>query len=182
MFLTLLAVLVLCEAEPGQASNSIEKGEQSDLCPDHWWAYRIEKLSNADISDFSVYRRVYRIEPPISSISIFSKPVIFLSFSPKILRKFRKFPENSENPWTKVLNNNNNAENSKNSPKSLKICRKFPKKKVFFEALISYRIEKKPSYCIDIVSSKKKSLSTRGAVKGETFVTYRSNYLQKWPK
>ena len=36
------------------------------------WVYRIENLSNADISDFSVYRRVYRIEPPISSISIFS--------------------------------------------------------------------------------------------------------------
>ena len=36
MFLTLLAVLVLCEAEPGRASNSIEKGEQSSLCPDHW--------------------------------------------------------------------------------------------------------------------------------------------------
>ena len=89
---------------------------------DQGWDYRIEKLSNADISDFSVYRRVYRIEPPISSISIFSKPVIFLSFfaenSPKIQkiprkfrkpmnqspqqqqqqrRKFQKFAENSEN-------------------------------------------------------------------------------------
>merc|ERR1712109_188968 len=32
------------------------------------------------------------------------------------------------------------AENSKNSPKILKIRRKFLKKKVFFEALISYRI------------------------------------------
>ena len=59
---------------------------------------------------------------------------------PKILRKFWKFPENSENPWTKVVNNNNSAENSKNSPKILKIRRKFLKKKVFFEALISYRI------------------------------------------
>ena len=80
--------------------------------------YRIENLSNADISDFFVYRRVYRIEPPISSITIFSKPVIFLSFfaenSPKILRKFRKFAEISEN-----------------SPKILKIRRKFIKKKVF---------------------------------------------------
>ena len=28
-----------------------------------------EKLSNADISDFSVYQRVYRIEPPISRYS-----------------------------------------------------------------------------------------------------------------
>ena len=80
----------------------------------------------------------------------------FCLFSPKILRKFRKFPENSENPWTKVLNNNNNnnnAENSKNLPKILKICRNFLKKKVFFEALISYRIvsRKKPSNRIDIV-------------------------------
>ena len=33
--------------------------------PDQGWDYRIEKLSNADISDFSVYRRVYRIESPI---------------------------------------------------------------------------------------------------------------------
>ena len=52
----------------------------------------------------------------------------FCLFSSKILRKFRKFPENSENPWTKVLNNNNNAENSKNLPKipkNLKICWKF---------------------------------------------------------
>ena len=35
-------------------------------------AYRIGNLSNAEISDFFVYRRVYRIKPPISSISIFS--------------------------------------------------------------------------------------------------------------
>ena len=93
-------------------------------------AYRIGNLSNAEISDFFVYRIVYRIEPPISSISIFSKPMIFLSFfaensknSPKILKIRRKFAENSEN-----------------SPKILKIRRKFLKKKVFFEALISYRI------------------------------------------
>ena len=32
---------------------------------DQGWDYRIKKLSNADISDFSVYRRVYRIEPKI---------------------------------------------------------------------------------------------------------------------
>ena len=79
-------------------------------------------------------------------------------------RKFRKFPENSENPWTKVLNNNNNVENSKKSlkiPKILKIRRKFLKKKVFFEALILYRYRivsrKKTSYRIDIVSSPKKA-------------------------
>merc|ERR1712107_813500 len=83
--------------------------------------------SNAEISDLFVYRIVYRIEPPISNISIFSKPMIFLSFfaensknSPKILKICRKFSENS--------------------PKILKIRRKFLKKKVFFEALISYRI------------------------------------------
>merc|ERR1712107_704586 len=78
--------------------------------------------SNAEISDLFVYRIVYRIEPPISNISIFSKPMIFLSFF---------------------------SENSKNSPKILKICRKFLKKKFFFEALISYRIvsyrEKNPN-------------------------------------
>ena len=79
-------------------------------------------------------------------------------------RKFSENSENSENRWTNVLNNNNNAENSKKSPKIpkiLKICRKFLKKKVFFEALISYRYRivwrKKPSYRIDIVSSRKKA-------------------------
>ena len=48
----------------------------------------------------------------------------------------------------------------------LKVCRKFLKKKVFFEALISYRYRivsrKKPSYRIDIVSSRKKGLSPKG--------------------
>ena len=78
------------------------------------------------------YIGVYRIEPPMSSISIFSKTSDFFFF---FRRKFRKFGENSENPWTKVLNNNNNAENSKKLPKipkNLKIRRKFLKKKVFF--------------------------------------------------
>ena len=48
------------------------------------------------------------------------------------------------------------AENSENLPK---IRRKFLKKKVFFEALISYRIvlRKKTQYRIDIVSSRKKA-------------------------
>ena len=105
---------------------------------DQGWAYRIEKLSNADISDFSVYRRVYRIEPPISSISIFSIPVIFLSFfvknSPKIqkiprkfwkpmnqspqqqqqCRKFQKFAENSENSPKILRKFSENSENSEN--------------------------------------------------------------------
>ena len=83
---------------------------------------------------------------------------------PKILRKFWKFPENSENPWTKVVNNNNSAENSKNSPKILKIRRKFLKKKVFFEALISYRIvsyrEKNPHIVSISYRIEKKHIAT----------------------
>ena len=74
------------------------------LTQDQGVAYRIGNLSNADISDFFVYRRVYRIEPPISSISICPRYAFILSFSaenspknPKILRKFRKFSGNSEN-------------------------------------------------------------------------------------
>ena len=85
------------------------------LCPGQRVAYRIGNLSNAEISDFFVYRRVYRIEPPISSISICPRYAFILSFSaenspknPKILWKFRKFSENSEN-----------------SQKFLKIRRKF---------------------------------------------------------
>ena len=62
------------------------------------WAYRIEKLSNADISDFSVYRRVYCIEPPISSISIFSKPVIVLYFFAENSPKIQKIPRNFRKP------------------------------------------------------------------------------------
>ena len=61
-------------------------------------------------------------------------------------RKFQKIAQNSEN--------------------FLKMLRKFLKKKVFFEALISYRYRivsrKKPSYRIDIVSSRKKGLSPKG--------------------
>ena len=90
-------------------------------------AYRIGNLSNADISDFFVYRRVYRIEPPISSISIFSKPMIFLSFfaensknSPKILkipRKFRKPMNQSRQQQQQRRKFQKFAENSENSPK-----------------------------------------------------------------
>ena len=87
---------------------------------------------------------------------------------PKILRKFWKFPENSENPWTKVVNNNNSAENSKNSPKILKIRRKFLKKKVFFEALISYRIvsyrEKNPHIVSISYRVEKKLIATGWSV------------------
>ena len=89
--------------------------------------YRIENLSNADISDFFVYRRVYRIEPPISSISICPRYAFILSFSaenspknPKILWKFRKFSGNSENsPKIQKIRRNfwKFAENSENSPK-----------------------------------------------------------------
>ena len=74
----LFRLKVMLDGEGDRTNRSYRGGQ---------WAYRIEKLSNADISDFSVYRRVYRIKPPISSILIFSKPVIFLSF----------FAENSEN-------------------------------------------------------------------------------------
>ena len=112
-------------------------------------AYRIGLLSNAEISDFFVYRIVYRIEPPISNISIFSKPMIFLSFfaensknSPKILkipRKFRKPMNQSRQQQQQRRKFQKFAENSKNSPKILKIRRKFLKKKVFSEALILYR-------------------------------------------
>ena len=85
------------------------------------WVYRIENLSNADISDFSVYRRVYRIEPLISSISIFSIPVIFLSFfvknSPKIQKIPRKF-------W-KPMNQSPQQQQQQQHRKIPKIRRKF---------------------------------------------------------
>ena len=69
---------------------------------------------------------------------------------PKILQKFRKFPENM--------------------PKTPKIRRKFLKKKVFFEALISYRIEKKTLISYRYRSESKKSLSPRGALKSPSKV------------
>ena len=43
---------------PLAADNDLEQGVE----------YHIGKFSNADISDFSVSRRVYRVEPPISSV------------------------------------------------------------------------------------------------------------------
>ena len=88
------------------------------------WVYRIENLLNADTSDFFVYQRVYRIEPPISSISICPRYAFILSFSaenspknPKILWKFRKFSGNS--PKIQKIRRNfwKFAENSENSPK-----------------------------------------------------------------
>ena len=42
--------------------------ERGDYKPVQRVAYRIGNLSNADISDFFVYRIVYRIEPPISNV------------------------------------------------------------------------------------------------------------------
>ena len=94
--------------------------------------------------------------------------MIFLSFfdensknSPKILKippKFRKPMNQSRQQLQQRRKFQKFAKNSENSPK---IRRKFLKKKVFFEALISYRIvsyrERKPSYRIDIVSSRKKA-------------------------
>merc|ERR1711963_809016 len=109
-------------------------------------------LSNAEISDFFVYRIVYCIEPPISCILIFSKPMNFLSF----------FAENSKNSLKILKIRRKFAENSQNSPKILKIRQKFLKKKVFFEALISYRIvsyRKKNPHIVSISYRIKKSLS-----------------------
>ena len=75
--------------------------------------------------------------------------------NPKILWKFRKFSGNSEN--------------SENSQKFLKICRKFwkftensLKRRSFYEALISYRIEKKTLISYRYRIESKKSLSLRG--------------------
>ena len=146
--------------------------EEIFLCPLQRVAYRIGNLSNADISDFFVYRIVYRIEPPISSISIFSKPMIFLSFfaensknSPKILkipRKFRKPMNQSRQQQQQRRKFQKFAENSENSPK---IRRKFLKKKVFFEALISYRIvsyrEKNPHIVSISYRIEKKLIATQ---------------------
>mgnify|MGYP003328900536 CR=1 FL=1 len=57
------------------------------------------------------------------------------------------------------------AENSENSPKILKIRRKFLKKKVFFEALISYRIvsyrEKNPHIVSISYRIEKKLIATQ---------------------
>ena len=111
-----------CQRRTLCAPNKPSRGS-----PGQGWVYRIENLSNADISDFFVYRRVYRIEPPISSISICPRYAFILSFSaenspknPKILWKFRKFSGNSENsPKIQKIRRNfwKFAENSENSPK-----------------------------------------------------------------
>ena len=136
----------------------------------NWWywvsrghpcLYILQKVEIWTKDDFIVSRiyrmPIYRTFSYIEEYIVLNLPYLvfrysqnqwfFCLFSPKILRKFRKFPENSENPWTKVLNNNNNNNNAEKSKKSPKIRRKFLKKKVFFETLISYR------YCI--VSRKK---------------------------
>ena len=74
----------------------------------------------------------------------------------------RKFSENSENsPKIPKTHEPKSSTTTTTTPKIPKIRRKFLKKKVFFEALISYRYRivsrKKPSYRIDIVSSRKKA-------------------------
>merc|ERR1711873_374081 len=79
--------------------------------------------------------------------SRYSQNMIFLSFfaensknSPKILKippKFRKPMNQSRQQLQQRRKFQKFAKNSENSPK---IRRKFLKKKVFFEALISYRI------------------------------------------
>ena len=114
-------------------------------------AYRIGNFSNADISDFFVYRIVYRIEPPISSISIL---IYFVFFR-------QKFSENSKNsPEIRKISGN-----SENSSKFLKIHQKFLQKKVFFEAQISYRIvsyrEKNPHIVSISYRIEKKLIATQ---------------------
>ena len=89
---------------------------------------------------FSISKK-NRIKPPILSILIL---IYFVFLPPKILRKFQKFSGNPEIPKIQKI--------SENSPKFQKIRRNFrkfaeisenspkiPQKKVFSEALISYR-------------------------------------------
>ena len=52
--------------DPVDYSDHVDHGDHIDH--DQRVAYRIGNLSNADISDFFVYRIVYRIEPPISNV------------------------------------------------------------------------------------------------------------------
>ena len=117
------------------------------------------------IEEYIVSNLPYRVS------RYFQNQWFFCLFSSK---NFRKFPENSENPWTKVLNNNNNGKNSKNLPKILKFCRKFSenslKRRSFWGpniVSISYRIEKKTliSYWYRIESKKNLSLFIDSVVK-----------------
>ena len=48
--------------------DNLSSWDGSTQCVGQGVEYHIGKFSNADISDFSVSRRVYRVEPPISSI------------------------------------------------------------------------------------------------------------------
>ena len=121
-----LLLFLFCTAADRSTTSSSSFSSQAGMS----LSYR-EIIECRYIGLFSISKK-YRIEPPISSISLLIYFVFFrrkfqkLSGNLKILRKFRKFSENSEN-----------------LPKFLKTCRKFLKKKVFSEALISYRIEKK---------------------------------------
>ena len=76
-------------------------------------------------------------------------------------RKFQKFAENSENSPKILKIRRKFWKFAENSPKILKIRQKFLKKKVFFEALISYRIvsyRKKNPHIVSISYRIKKKL------------------------
>ena len=80
-------------------------------------------------------------------------------------RKFQKFAENSENSPKILKIRRKFWKFAENSPKILKIRQKFLKKKVFFEALISYRIvlyrEKNP-HIVSISNRVEKKLIATG--------------------
>ena len=78
-----------CECFPGHSLTN------RSITLDQGWSYRIEKLSNADMLDFSVYRRVYSYRTShIEYLDILKTSDFFVFFR----RKYRKFPENTENP------------------------------------------------------------------------------------
>ena len=64
----LLAQASAGHENPKEAKESGMKFVGWEICTwDQRVAYRLGKLSNAEISDFSASRRVSRVEPPISS-------------------------------------------------------------------------------------------------------------------
>ena len=95
------------------------------------------------IETFSISKSISYRTSNIEYLDILKTSDLFRLFSPKIHRTFRKF---SETPKIQKIPRKY-SENSKHLlkiQKILKICQKFLKKKVFFEAKISYR-EKNPS-------------------------------------
>merc|ERR1712039_669861 len=114
-------------------------------------SYR-EFIECRDIGLFRISNSISYRTSHIVNLDILKTNDFFVFFR----RKFQKFAENSENS-PKIRRKF--AENSENSPK---IRRKFLKKKVFFEALISYRIvsyrEKNP-HIVSISYRIEKSLS-----------------------